>query len=264
MPRWTKESALTRLMELHARATELEGAAETDEEFVTWRLQTIRAISQICGEASLYYYHLTHVRWNARHGHIGGPARRHESFDPSLGLRRLEREEVTKGLQATRGILAAAIDELRESDLEEFHKSKNTAPEASTIIKIVNLAEGALRRTMREIPKDETEVQNRFEDLLHGAQIQFHREKERVTYSSRTYIPDFTVASADLAIELKFSNKPGREAKIIAEINDDIMAYGTRWGNMLFVIYDVGTIRDVSLFSKQFEKRNILVRVVKH
>lgn len=264
MPSMTKEFALARLTELQKRASQLEGAAPTDEDFVRWKLQTLRALSEICGEASSYYQSFTKIRWSAREGIIGGPARREESFDPNLGLFRLAREQLTRGLSVSRGILSAAIDELSELDLEEFHKSKNSGPEASAIIKIVNLVERALRRTMRAAPADEAEVQDRFEDLLNGAQIAFLREKERVTYSSRTYIPDFTIEHADLAIEIKFSNKPGREGKIVAEINDDIMAYGTKWGNMLFVIYDVGTIRDVDLFSKQFERKNILVCVVKH
>ena len=52
---------------------------------------------------------------------------------------------------------------------------------------------------------------------------------------------------------------------MVAEINDDILAYRTMSGNLLFVVYDVGYIRDVDLFSEAFEQhQNVIVRVVKH
>ena len=59
--------------------------------------------------------------------------------------------------------------------------------------------------------------------------------------------------------------KEGREKEIITEINDDILAYQTKYGNLLFVVYDVGFIRDIDRFIDSFEKStNVIVRVVKH
>jgi hypothetical protein len=52
---------------------------------------------------------------------------------------------------------------------------------------------------------------------------------------------------------------------VIGEINDDILAYSTKYGNILFVVYDCGFIRDVERFSGHFEaSKGVLVRVVKH
>ena len=52
---------------------------------------------------------------------------------------------------------------------------------------------------------------------------------------------------------------------IIAEINDDILAYKQNYGNVLFVIYDIGFIRDVERFVSSLEETDgILVKVVKH
>ncbi len=53
--------------------------------------------------------------------------------------------------------------------------------------------------------------------------------------------------------------------EIIAEINDDILAYRTKYGNLLFVVYDLGFIRDVDLFAAHFEEsQGVMVRVIKH
>src|SRR2546430_13151265 len=38
------------------------------------------------------------------------------------------------------------------------------------------------------------------------------------------------------AIDMKLCKEPGREKEIIAEVNDDILAYQTKYGNILFVV----------------------------
>jgi len=51
----------------------------------------------------------------------------------------------------------------------------------------------------------------------------------------------------------------------IAQINDDILAYRTKYGNAFFIVYDCGFIRDVDLFISSFEAQgDVYVRVVKH
>ena len=43
------------------------------------------------------------------------------------------------------------------------------------------------------------------------------------------------------------------------------MAYKTKFGNINFVIYDVGMIRDVDRFAAEFVNRDdVLIAIVKH
>ncbi|MFI5500984.1 hypothetical protein ACIA5E_18145 [Nocardia asteroides] len=224
-----------------------------------------RTLSEIFGEASSYYQEFVQILWaGSPDALLVGPFPSGGSFDPNARKEHLAREAVGHGLQVARGILAAAEDELSERGIEVVYRGRDTAPEASAIIRIVKLAELSLRKTFRKQPSNEKEVQAQFETLLHATDIQFTREMDRVVYGTKTYIPDFVVAQADLAIELKFADRSSRESEMIAEINDDILAYGTRWRNILFVIYDVGTIRDVDAFTRPFDQENVLVRVVKH
>ena len=46
-----------------------------------------------------------------------------------------------------------------------------------------------------------------------------------------------------------------QRTRIISEMNDDIISYQTKYGNLLFVIYDIGNIRDVSRFFKEAFER---------
>lgn len=111
-----------------------------------------------------------------------------------------------------------------------------------------------MRKVIREIPSKEKQIQDAFENLLIGADIPYSREKESIEYSSKTYVPDFTIQKIDLAVDVKLCSKEGREKEIIAEINEDILAYQTKYGNLFFIVYDLGFIRDVDRFTGAFEK----------
>lgn len=164
-------------------------------------------------------------------------------------------------LDSVRNLL---LDQMLKWEKEGFtlQEEKN---EVSQILKIINLLDYKLRKTVRTLPVAEKEIQDAFENILIGADIPYSRETDSIEYSSKTYIPDFTVEKEDLAIEIKLSNKKEREKEIIAEINDDILAYKIKYKNIIFVIYDVGFIRDIERFSKHFEdQEGIIIKVVKH
>lgn len=142
---------------------------------------------------------------------------------------------------------------------------KDQVGQSSDIIKLLNLSRSKLRKVIREKPKNEREVQDAFEAVVIGADIPYSRENDSIEYSSKTYIPDFTFQALDVALEIKLCGKDGREKQIIAEINDDILAYKTKYQNLIFVVYDTGFIRDVDLFTSSFEnQKNVIVQVIKH
>jgi hypothetical protein len=170
-----------------------------------------------------------------------------------------------RDLDTAKGLLQAALDELEASDIQDVYQGKDTGPEASEIVKILNLIERKLRKTIRNAPEKERDVQDAFETLLLGADVQYGRETDSIVYSSKTYVPDFSFERIDLAVEIKLCNRKDREKEIIAEINDDILAYGEKYDNQIYAIYDLGFIRDVDLFARHFERNEgVLVRVVKH
>jgi DpnII restriction endonuclease len=91
------------------------------------------------------------------------------------------------------------------------------------------------------------------------------REKVSIPYSSKKFIPDFVFDSFDLALDTKLCNSANREREIVDEINADIPAYHTKYGHILFVIYDVGFIRDVAQFKSGIEAiPGVRVIVIKH
>jgi hypothetical protein len=141
-----------------------------------------------------------------------------------------------------------------------------TAPaRGPDLLKIVDLLERKRRKAVRDKPEREREVQDAFETLLVGADIPYQRETDSIVYSSKTYTPDFSFPDLGLAVELKLCNRADREKEIIAEINDDILAYKTQYRQLLFGVYDLGLIRDIDRFAETFEGHDgVMVRVVKH
>lgn len=268
MPKvWRKDEALAQLEQLLEQAKELSTDLPFSERHTAWLLRTTEFFSEVFGESSSYFRNFRGVPWGTYPGAIiGGPARPDESWDPQIGIERLKRESFQRHLATARGILQAARERLnREDDMRTLYESKDTAPEASLLIKTINLAERKLRKVLRAPPANEKALQEAFENLMIGADIPYSRETKSIEYSSKTYTPDFTVDRADLAIELKVCLDGNREKTLPGEINDDILAYRQEYGNLLFVIYDTGNIRDVDRFAANFEEQdNVVVRVVKH
>jgi hypothetical protein len=199
-----------------------------------------------------------------RHGRIHVPIR--GALPVSAYVEHAHLEAYVKQLNSARGLLEAATDELMKSDVKTVYHGKDTAPESSELLKIIHFAEHELRTTIRTQPKEEKEVQEAFENILLTTHIAHQRESVRIPYSSKDYVPDFTFDKIDLAIDLKLCHHDKRrEKQIIAEINDDIMAYKTKYGNLLFIVYDIGQIKDVDKFKGNFEAHEgVVVIVVKH
>jgi hypothetical protein len=129
---------------------------------------------------------------------------------------------------------------------------------------IIDLINANLRRSIYSDPQHEREVQNALETIFNARALDFRREQDTVSYSTKRYIPDFTFNRISLAVEVKLCKAKDREKEMIAEINDDIIGYGGRYDRCLFVIYDLGFIRDTAQFSADIEENpNIHVLIVK-
>lgn len=132
-----------------------------------------------------------------------------------------------------------------------------------------NFIKNKLRNTIFTQPEKEKEVQNAIETLFVGRGwnkgIDYDRETGKFEFSGKEYIPDFIVSKLNLCIEVKLL-KEGRKSKTIEEINADITAYGKAYKRQLYVVYDLGVIRDEIEFRRDIEnaKDNIKVVIVKH
>ncbi len=126
-----------------------------------------------------------------------------------------------------------------------------------------------LRSAIFSVPENEHVLQDALETLLIGRGLQkgqdYDREVGRVKISTKEVVPDFILAKLDLAIEVKYVNSPARARDVIDEINADIPAYSKQYRTLLFVVYDVGHIRDEVEFRTDLElQRGVSVILVKH
>jgi len=137
------------------------------------------------------------------------------------------------------------------------------------IVGLTNFLQANLRKAIFETPKKEKDIQNAIEQLLIGKGltkgINYDRETGRVKVSIKESIPDFIFPKLDLALEVKFSTTKDKSKTIVDEINADIRAYTKKYSNLLFLVYDLGSIRDEDEFKNGIvNKTNINVIIVKH
>lgn len=158
----------------------------------------------------------------------------------------IERRKATKDriaylqdLEIAHGLFQSGIDLIKRKGLECVFDGKDKPKEASEIVRIVSIVENCLRKAIRNEPIKEREIQDALEVLFIGAGLEFTREKEHIIYSTKTYIPDFVFKKIETVVEVKFCDRADDEKTLIAEINDDILAYQTKYPNLIFVVYDM-------------------------
>ena len=125
-----------------------------------------------------------------------------------------------------------------------------------------------LRTAIFDVPQKEMEVQNAIESLLVGRGmtkgVDYDRETGKFEFSGKEYIPDFIIPKLNLCLEVKLL-KVGKKSKIIEEINADTTAYSKQYDRQMFIVYDLGVIRDEAEFKRDIENcGEIKVIIVKH
>lgn|GEM_PF-1872195 len=120
-----------------------------------------------------------------------------------------------------------------------------------------------LRASFHTDPQNETEVQDELETILRAGGFDLVRHKVSIPVGAKVYKPDFTLKSMDLALEVKFCNESRNISEMIDEMNADIIGYQSDFANTLFVVYDMGIIRDVNEFIAGFEIPHVQVLIVK-
>jgi REase_DpnII-MboI len=125
-----------------------------------------------------------------------------------------------------------------------------------------------LRSAIFRTPELERDVQDAVEQLLIGRGMQkgqdYDREVGRVKVSAKEVIPDFIVPPLSLAIEVKLIKGLARVREVVDEINADIAAYSRGYRQILFLVYDLGFIRDEIEFRHDLEEMgNVDVLVIK-
>ena len=113
-----KKEPAQKLDELIDEIEVLKDLKRFSAEHVRWVATTKNFLNKIFGEMSQYYLTFISFTWSKKGSYmIGGPARPNESFNPQLGVERVNQEAYLKELEATKGLLLAAKDDLEENGL---------------------------------------------------------------------------------------------------------------------------------------------------
>jgi DpnII restriction endonuclease len=228
-----------------------------------WITDTLYILEEIFGRKSRIYISFNFLRWDIQPG---------QAFFVDLHqsnqiIAKLRHQGFLDDLETAIGIIQSGINLIKRRGISNVYEGKDTPKESSEIIKIISLIENKLRKVMHHKPTNEKEIQDTLENLFIGASLDndFTREKERFPYSSKGYIPDFVFSQINTIVEVKFCDSDSKLKEIISEINDDIIAYKTKYENMIFVIYDLGIVRDQDEFKLAIEKNeHVIIKIIKH
>jgi len=259
-----QKQAIKKLQDLIDEIESLKTSVAFSETHTRWMSNVLYLAEKIFGRKSRIHLSLANLHWRKMGEYLlESPV--YDVEEVNEELRRVNHEVYLQELGTAKGLLEAGIDIINDYGIEGVYEPKDTSKEVNELIRILDLAESKLRKTIRAIPDREGEVQDKFEDLLVAADLKYLREQDRIVYSSKTYQPDFTFPGIDTVLEVKLCNREGREREIISEINDDILAYKTKYPNIIFLVYDVGHIRDEDRFKGSIESQDgVIVAVVKH
>lgn len=142
-------------------------------------------------------------------------------------------------------------------------------PKEKRVVDIADFLQANMRRATLNTPEREKQVQDTVEQLLIGRGLEkgldYDREVGRVKVSSKEVIPDFILPPLETAIEVKLLKDRTDIGKLIDEINADIQAYMQGYKAVVFVVYDLGALRDEVEFRRDLETREgVKVLVIKH
>ena len=235
-----------RLEELHALLTD-EPIDVVTGRYLAWKAATMAALADLMVEPAVRRFDLARGALSPGDGHRPTPP-------------------VYLDGAASRAFLMAMKKDLEKDPAAVLRlppREPRPAHPLGRVLEIVNLLKRRLPRAFRGRPETELDVQNGFETLLAGAEIAYEREGALIACSSRTFVPDFTFPGLQAALELKLCDRPDREKEIIAEINDEIAAYRTRYPQIVFGVYDLGFIQEPDRFCGAFEAHDgVWVRVI--
>lgn len=168
----------------------------------------------------------------------------------------IEQKEIFESVLVSTRMLLAALEGIEDFVDDEIENLKNYISKRFRLI-------------FKEAPKNEYEVQDKLENSFIANNmdkgLDYDRETGKFKFSGKEYIPDFIIPKYELCIEVKYIKEISRKSKMIEEINADITAYKKEYKNILFVIYDIGIIRDESEIKRDIEKtEGVHAIIVKH
>lgn len=256
----TEEEALEQLDAAIQEIRELKKQPKSHtDRHVRWMVNTSYLFYDIFGGNSGIYRNFQRLTYRIKPGTII------EGLDIATEVDKLNYEAYLSDLEIARGLLQAGIDVIKRKGIKSVYETGDPVKESNLIIHVLSTIQSQLRKSIRNEPNNEKTIQDSLETIFNVKGFDFLREKEHIEYSSKTYVPDFTFPSISAIVEVKLCNSQKREKDIISEINDDILAYGTKYSNIIFIVYDIGIIRDVDMFRGSFSKHsNVIVEVIKH
>jgi hypothetical protein len=159
---------------LIANIDDIENVRARSAPHVEWAVRTTTFLDEVFGRNSSFYQAFIAFPWEYRGQMIV------HMFNAASEVEHKHRKAYLEQLETARGLLKAAQRELKRKGINDVYEGKDTEPEASAIVRVLSLTERKLRKTIRQPPAAEREVQDAVETLFVGADVDYAREIDHI------------------------------------------------------------------------------------
>ena len=181
-------------------------------------------------------------------------------FDAKHKLMYLETEEVSREAMTTKAFLAR-LDEQEFAVLHSYMSYPN-----DFVRELCLFIDNKLPAFFpRGSPQEEKQVEDEVEKLLMARDYRYTRQDVSFEFSGKAYKPDIIFQPEKTVLEIKLCKSQRRASQIIDEIGSDIVAYETKFEHLIFIVYDLGFIKNPFKFKNDIENRhpNTILLIVK-
>jgi len=147
--------------------------------------------------------------------------------------------------------------------IEDFMKYR---AKESNVQRLIRLLEDNLRKSVKEVPSTEEELEDIINDLCLQVDPLLVRERLREIFFG-VYKIDFSLFNHSVALEVKLIREERELERAVAEVVSHIPPFCSIYNHIVFLFYDAcDAIKDVNKFVKEIEGKaeNITVMTVKH
>jgi hypothetical protein len=120
-------------------------------EHVRWRANALLLLRDVFGEDSTLYSSFVSLSFGFTDSFMPSPY----EVNVNKLVEKKMRSAFLSDLQSARGILQAAIDQVKQKGMDNVFEA-DTVKESNDIVKILSLIDNGLRKVVRSFPKNET------------------------------------------------------------------------------------------------------------
>ena len=147
----SQEQATKTLQELVDEIESLKSSVAYSEAHTRWLTNALYLTEKVFGRRSRIYLNLANLPWQRTGTFLTNHSFTAKEHDEKVRI--VHHEAYLQQLDLAKGLLEGGIDAINAYGIDGVYEAKDTSKEVGEIIRIMDLAESKLRKTIRDTPE---------------------------------------------------------------------------------------------------------------